>query len=383
MPPNKSSSTPDTRHEHKDAVDVAIVGGGIVGLFCGLYLAQAGYECVLLEKNSRLGEETSTRNSGVFHAGLYYPPGSLKARLCVRGKILIEEWARRLNISHDICGKLLVAVEPCEVGKLEDIYKCGSENGAQDLRMLDASEASRMEPNIKVAAALLSPRSGIVDQSELIQRVAGYAESQGLLTLVGAEVCAIEPEGELLKISTVARGSIAARFVINAAGLHSDKVAAMTGDDSHRIHPCRGEYCTVVPSRAKGLVSGLVYPVPSNAKSLGVHFTPTIAGELLVGPSAMYIDKKDDYENSRLPENIFFESGKRLLPGLKLSDLRLGISGIRPKRIPEGQPAADFFIDYSPEYKNALNLVGIESPGLTASPAIGELVLKMVKDVLG
>ncbi len=369
-------------HEaREECVDALVVGGGVVGLFCALYLADAAYETVLLEKNSRCGEETSTRNSGVMHAGLYYKPGSLKARLCVRGRALLEEWCRRLNVTHRICGKLVVASEQSEIYKLESIYSQASGCGAEKLRLLEAEEARHLEPHVKISAAMLSAGTGIVDQSELVQRVRGAAEERGALVLCDAEVIDAEECGGFWRIVTRGRGAVSARLVVNCAGLYSDRVAAMLGDTRHVIYPCRGEYCSIVPSR-RALVGRLVYPVPHDSVSLGVHFTPTVGGELLAGPSARYIAERNDYENERLDAAEFHRAGVKLIPGLRLSDLRLSYSGIRPKRVPEGAPAADFLIERNPAYPNAINLVGIESPGLTASPAIAEAVLEMAHETL-
>jgi len=379
MPPLPGQYKDEARGE---CVDALVIGGGVVGLFCSLYLAEAGYETVLLEKNARCGEETSTRNSGVMHAGLYYKTGSLKARLCVRGRELLEEWCRRLNVTHRICGKLVVASDASEIVKLEALYQLACNNGARRLEMLDKKEACRLEPAVRIEAAMLSAGTGIVDQSELVQRLRGAAEEHGALVLCGAEVVAAEENLGVWRITTRERGEITARFVVNCAGLYSDRTAAMLGDERHVIYPCRGEYCSVVPSR-RGLVGRLVYPVPHDSVSLGVHFTPTTGGELLAGPSARYIDARDDYESERLEAEEFYRSGMKLIPELRLSDLRLSYSGIRPKRVPEGAAAADFFIERSPVYANAVNLVGIESPGLTASPAIAEMVLAMVKETLG
>ncbi len=367
--------------EEFQAMDAAIVGGGAVGLSCAHELAAAGYRVVVLEKRSRFGEGQSSRNSQVVHRGIYYEPGSRKARLCVAGWEIMIERLPAWGVAHRFCGKMIVATTDEQLPILETLLEKGHANGADDLTLIDAAAANKREPHVALKAALLSPRTGIFDAAEYLHQLAGRAQAAGALLLTDAQVVAVDRNGSALTLHTRAKGAVQARTVVNAAGLYSDEIARLCGDGRHRIHPCRGEYAAVIPARAH-LIDALVYPVPA-AVSLGVHLTKTVHGELWVGPTSRFIDDKENYEGERQEPNEFFAAAHRLCPALRESDLRLGQTGIRAKRYGPGEADADFFIERQVDDPRILHLVGIESPGLTASPAIGRLVCERSAEVLG
>lgn len=357
-------------------VDVIIVGGGVVGLSCAWELAGRGRSCAVLERRARFGEETSTHNSGVIHAGIYYQPGSLKARLCVEGRRILAERLPVWRVPHRFGGKLIVAVEPDEIPLLDKLLANGRANGVESLEPIDAPTALRREPNIRVAAALLSAGTGVMDVGEYLHQLAGRAQAAGALLVAGAPVIGADPSPHGVEVATATKGRLTGRFLINAAGLWADHVASLCGDSRHTIHPCRGEYASVVPRRAD-LIRNLVYPVPAKI-SLGVHLTRTVDGELWVGPDAKYVDAKDDYENGRRPVAEFLEPARRLCPALELADLRLGQAGLRPKSYGPGEPVRDYLIERQRDQPRIVHLVGIESPGLTASPAIARYVADLL-----
>jgi len=316
----------------------------------------------------------------VLHAGIYYPTGSLRARLCVAGRRTLTARLAAWRVPHRIGGKLIVAVEPGELAELERLQRQGLENGVEELPLLDGAAARRREPNIRAQAALFSPGAGVFDVGEYLHELAGRAQAAGALLVPDARVEAIDLGAGAIGVRTRQKGEVRGRFLINAAGLDADEIARLCGEDRHTIHPCRGEYAAAIPRRA-GLINELVYPVPEDV-SIGVHFTRTVAGELWLGPDARFIESKNDYESGRRPPADFLAAAQRLCPAFAAADLRLGPSGIRPKRTGPGEPQADFFIECQPGEPRVLHLVGIESPGLTASPAIAKMAAEMVDERL-
>ena len=245
-----------------------------------------------------------------------------------------------------------------------------------DLRLITAREALEREPCIAARAALLSPSTGVFDVEDYLRTLAGHVQAAGGMMITEADAIAVDRSAARLIVQTREKGKLTARFVVNAAGLYADEAARLCGDERHTIYPCRGEYATVIPAKAR-LIRGLVYPPPEHL-SLGVHLTKTIFGELLIGPTAQYISQKNNYEWGRMEPREFLSPAQRLCPALRESDLRWGPSGIRPKRYGPGEAAADFFIERQPDDPRIVHLVGIESPGLTAAPAIGEMVRTMI-----
>jgi len=373
-----------------DQANILIIGGGVVGCAIAHALSDRWQDIFLVEQYPKLGMATSTRNSGVNHSGIYYPKNSLKARLCVEGNRLTYEFCQKHNVSFRHCGKLVVASDAHEVEELAALKKRGEDNGVEGLRLIGTDEIRKREPHIKGVAALVVPSAGIVSAEELVHAYARVAAAQGANIVTHAEVVSLEPSAETIRVGLkigdeedVQEETIEARCIVNAAGLFADEVAAMLGNHSWRIYPVRGEYCEVRGPRSS-LINNLVYPLPhSDGLSLGVHFTKTLWGTFLLGPTASYVEGKDDYEKNRLPIAAFAESAKTLLPEIEERDLQLGYSGLRPKLVPpEHKGIADFVITRDPKVPQAIQLVGIESPGLTAAPAIAKQVAQLVSEVL-
>ncbi len=364
-----------------DDQNIVIIGGGIVGLAIAYELSLKYDNIFLLEKLSRVGEATSSRNSGVIHAGIYYAKGSLKARLCVEGNRILYEFAQRHRISNEMIGKVIVATSDNELEALENLRLRGEENGAR-LFWLSRDELRIREPNVNGVAALYSPNSGIINQIELATCLNALFQNNRGILLTNTCVTGIQPSDQSFNIQTSNRGDLDARVVINSAGLYADEVAKMLGCGGYTIYPCRGEYFELIPQRS-GIINGLVYPVrKKNSPGLGVHFTKTTTGTVMIGPNAVYVERKDDYENNRESIDRFFESARLLVSSLRIEDMRESYAGIRPKLVRQEEPDTDFVIFNNNPFPNAINLIGIESPGLTACLSIGKYVRKMVDTVL-
>ena len=362
-------------------IEVVVIGGGVVGLACAADIAAGGTSVCLVERHPRPGMETSTHNSGVLHAGIYYPRATLKARLCVRGQRLLYEFCRRHGVPHLRCGKLIVPSgrpDPEQaVAELESLCTLGNANGVEDLRMVDADFVRRREPHTHSTPALWSGSTGIVETEALVRAMRGVAEARGVMVLVGNGVTGGAHDGDALVVTTAAE-SIRAQTVVNCAGLYADDVAAMFGGQRFTIFPCRGEYVELTPSKWS-LVNGLIYPLPyASGHGLGVHATKTTWGSVLLGPTSRYQDRKDDYESDRLAVEDFVEPVRMLLPSVQPGDLRLAGSGIRAKFHPPTESFADFLIERDPLVPALVQVSGIDSPGLTSCLAIGEYVGRIV-----
>lgn len=365
---------------------VLIIGGGVVGCAIARALSRRWDDVFLVEELPRLGMATSTRNSGVIHSGVYYAKGSLKAIHCVAGNHLTYEFCAGHGVPHRNTGKLIVATTAHEAEKLSELKRHGEANGVEGMRLVDAVAIRAREPHVAGVAALEVSSTGIVSAEELVKAYGRVAAEQGAHIVTRARVEALEPRGEAVRVSlrigdgeSATRETIDARCVVNAAGLFADEVAAMLGDRAWRIYPVRGEYCEVRGPRA-ALINSLVYPLPhADGLSLGVHFTKTLWGTLLVGPTARYVSDKSDYERDRLPAADFARGAKSLLPEIQESDLQLAYSGLRPRLVPPGgKGPADFVIQPDAAFPRVIQLVGIESPGLTAAPSIAEQVADLV-----
>jgi L-2-hydroxyglutarate oxidase LhgO len=360
-------------------IDVAIVGGGVTGLASARAIAGRGLSVCVLERHSRPGQDTSTHNSGVIHAGIYYPTGSLKAQLCVEGSRLMYEFCERHGVPHLRSGKLVVAHDAAELGILDGLRALGTANGVEGLVLVDRTFMMNREPAISGVGALWSPASGIVNAEELVKTLLRTALDSGAIflpatRLVGAE---IQTDGVVLRTE---RESIHARVVVNAAGLYADTVSAMLGGESFTIYPCRGEYVEVVPAK-RSLVNALVYPLPhASGHGLGVHIVKTTGGQVWLGPTIRYQDRKDDYESDRLPVEAFLEPARRLLNGLTIDDLRMGGSGIRAKLHPPSESFADFLIKRDSVNPFVVQAAGIDSPGLTSCLAVGNRVAALASE---
>jgi glycerol-3-phosphate dehydrogenase len=376
-----------------DRANIVIIGGGVVGCAVARAVSRRWSDVFLLEQMPKLGMGASTRNSGVIHSGIYYPSGSLKAQLCVAGNRMLYEFCAAHHVPHRNCGKLVVAQDAGQEAELEHLAENGRANGVTRLRLIDRAEVRAREPHIEAASALDVPSTGIISAEDLVKTLARMATDQGANLLPRARVVRIESRKDSIAV-TLAEGdgsdgaqhseeSIEARCVINCAGLFADEIAAMLGNRNHRIYPVRGEYCELVRGKSY-LVNNLVYPLPhADGLSLGVHLTRTLWDTVLVGPTADYIADKNDYERNRLPVEEFARRAKPMLPEIEASDLQLAYSGIRAKLVPPGHGGfADFVIARDAQTPRAVQLIGIESPGLTCSLAIGERVASLAGEIL-
>jgi L-2-hydroxyglutarate oxidase LhgO len=359
--------------------DVGVIGGGVVGLACAAKLAAEGRSVVLLERHARPGQDTSSRNSGVIHAGLYYPTGSLKALTCVEGRELLYRRCESHGIGHKKTGKLLVATEPEEEAKLAAIYARAIANGAGDLTYVDRAEIARLEPRVSAISGLWSPESGIVDVHELMYSYQKEAGDNGALLVFQTELLGIEHTAGEFTLATCsaggARASLTCTALVNSAGLYADRVAELAGLDvdalGYRYHWCKGDYFSLDP-QLRGLVSHLVYPAPVHA-GLGIHITFDLGGKMTLGPDTEYISEIS-YKVDPEKRAKFASAARRYLPELKDEQLSADYAGIRPKLQGPKDDFRDFVIeDASPHgVPGLINLLGIESPGVTASEAIAQ-----------
>ena len=368
-------------------VDIAIIGAGIIGLAVACEVARQKEGVFVFEKNHTFGLETSSRNSEVIHSGIYYPEDSLKARFCIEGKGLLYELCERHGISYKKLGKIILATEEDEVKQLEKIYQQGKRNGVEDLTFLSRTELNKLEPNIEGRAGLFSPSTGIIDSRSLLQFFYGQAREKGVQFIFNSEVIGIEKTRTKYKVQIRDREGISAfiaRVVINAAGLNSDKVAQMLGIDiaqaGYQLHYCKGEYFSL-SSKWRHLVSRLIYPTPEQV-GLGIHLTLALDGKVRLGPNARYVETID-YGVDETQKAAFYQAARKFLPYIELEDLEPEFAGIRPKLQAPGEAFRDFVIAHEDRvgFPGLINLIGIESPGLTASPAIARHVAKMVAEL--
>jgi L-2-hydroxyglutarate oxidase LhgO len=364
---------------------IAVIGAGVVGLAVAARLAPRHPDLVVLERHPRHGHETSSRNSEVIHAGIYYPPGSLKARLCVEGKRLLYELCASRGIGHLRCGKVIVAASEGETGELEVLRGRASANGVP-LQRLSAADVTAHEPHVRSAGGLLSPDSGIVSAHGLMDVLLHAVRDAGAVFQPRSEVVGLERRGGDYRLSVKAGGAtetFTAERVINAAGLEADTIAALAGIDldgaGYRQHYCKGSYFSVAPAK-QGLMTHLVYPVPSHV-SLGLHAVLGLEGRLRFGPDVEYVDRGADYRVDDGKRAAFGEAARRLVPAIEDADLSPDISGIRPKLQGPGDGFRDFVIaeESARGLPGLVNLIGIDSPGLTAALAIAA----HVADLLG
>ena len=368
-------------------VDVTIIGAGVVGLAIATELAQAGKATCVLEKNHTFGLETSSRNSEVIHAGIYYPENSLKARLCVEGNRLLYELCEEYRVDRKRLGKVIVAVDEKEVRELEEIFEQGVKNGITDLRFLSRKQLKELEPNVEGTAGLLSPSSGIVDSYSLMRVFYGQAREKGLDFIFNTEVVGIGKTGAGYEVQIKDRegvSSFTTSILINSAGLNSDRIARLAGIDvdraGYKLHYCKGEYFSL-DSRIRRLVERLIYPIPEQAGK-GIHITKSPDGRTRLGPNAIYVDQIDHKVNEA-HKMTFYQAVKRYFPPLELEDLEPDFAGIRPKLQGPEDAFRDFVIAHEDEkgFPGLINLIGIESPGLTAAPAIAGYVAAIVREI--
>jgi L-2-hydroxyglutarate oxidase LhgO len=376
-----------------ERANVVIIGGGVVGCAVARELSRRWTDVFLVEQSPNLGMATSSRNSGVIHSGIYYPQETLKARLCVEGNRQLYSFCAENHVPHRNCGKLVIADNDQQLGELEKLAENGRKNGVAGLRLLERKAVREREPHIEAAAALDVPSTGILSAEDLVKTLARLSTDQGANILTHARVVRMESGKDFIAVTLqigdpddpahAIEETVESNCVINCAGLYADEVAAMLGNRDYRIFPVRGEYCEL--ARAKSyLVNNLVYPLPhKHGLGLGVHLTKTLWGTVLLGPTADYVDDKNDYERNRLPVEEFARSAKSMLPELEVEDLKLAFSGIRPKLVAPGTNGfADFVIARDAGVPRAVHLVGIESPGLTSCLTIASHVAPMVAETL-
>ena len=366
-----------------ERANVIIVGGGVVGCALAAELAARYPDVFLLEALPKPGMLTSSRNSGVIHSGLYYPPGWLKARHCVEGNRLLYEFCAAHGIPHKRTGKSIVAQTTGEEAHLEALLARGRENGVEGLKRLSRAALKQQEPAIEAKSALWVPSAGVIESEGLVKALAAQAAQNGAHIATSAPLEAVEPHPEFLRLRAGMAGEIETRVLINSAGLFADEVARLCGTPSYRIHPCRGEYWEIAPEKA-GLINGLVYPTPDPAGLyLGVHLTKTVWGTLLAGPNANFVDAKDDYESDWEPKDSFCQRVQKLLPQIQPEDLHRAYSGIRPKLTAPGEPGMkDFIVERDSAHPNIIHLAGIESPGLTAALSLARHVAALASETL-
>jgi len=394
---------------------ISIIGGGIVGLATSLRLRATfpAANLTLLEKESAFGQHQSTHNSGVLHAGLYYKPGSIKARMAVEGIRLMSEFCRTHGVAHEICGKLVVAIDQNEVGRLKNLHERGKQNGLAGLEWLEGERIREIEPNAAGIAALRVPQEGIVDYAAVIRAMVTVARAGGADLRTGAKVTQIVREGAGWRVVSTA-GEVMADFIVNCAGLHCDRISALAGEKrATRIVPFRGEYFELKPERAH-LVRHLIYPVPDPTfPFLGVHFTRMIHGGVEAGPNAILATAREGYRKTNInladlydavtfpglwrfmrkhasmcrdeifrsfSKRMFCESLQRLVPAITEADLRPGGAGVRAQAMtPAGELVQDFELIERP---NALHVLNAPSPAATASLAIGGEIAERVSRLI-
>ena len=363
-----------------EQVDCVVIGAGVVGLAAARALAMAGREVVILEAENAFGTITSARNSEVIHAGLYYATGSLRARLCVRGKQLLYDYCASHGVEHQCCGKLIVATDAAELPALDRLLATASANGVHDLQRLSAAQAQLLEPALHCVGALLSPSTGIIDSHGLMLALLGDAEAHGAMLALCSPLLGwrVANAGIALEVGGDSPMALCARTVVNSAGLQAPALArGLYGLEAANVpadHLAKGCYYSL-PGRAP--FARLIYPAPGQSSHLGVHLTLDLGGQARFGPSFEWVDRID-YTVDPAGADTFYVQVRRYWPALPDGALQPGYAGMRPKISGPGQPAADFRIDGPAVHgvPGLVNLFGIESPGLTSCLAIGEAVVE-------
>ena len=365
-----------------DQVECIVVGAGVVGLAVARALAQAGREVIVLEAAEGIGTETSSRNSEVIHAGIYYPAGSLMARFCVAGRRALYDFCRDRGVPHRNCGKLIVATSAEEDGKLAGIKARAEANGVEGMAVLSAAEARAMEPALACTSALLSPETGIIDSHAYMLALLGEAEAAGAMAVFHSPVTAARAgrEGIVVAVGGAEPTELRCRLLVNSAGLHAPALArAIVGMPADRVpgaYYAKGNYFTLA---GRSPFSRLIYPVPVPG-GLGVHLTIDLGGQARFGPDVEWIEGIDYRVDPRRADG-FYAAVRRYWPGLPDRALQPGYAGIRPKIVPAGVAGQDFVVQgpQSHGVRGLINLFGIESPGLTASPALAAHVVAVAE----
>jgi L-2-hydroxyglutarate oxidase LhgO len=372
-----------------EKTDILIIGAGVIGLAVARELSSSiKKDIIIVEKNKSFGQETSSRNSEVIHGGMYYPAGTLKAELCIHGRRLLYRLCAEQKIPHKKIGKLIVATDKNELAVLDGISKQGEMNGVDGIELITEAQIKKLEPEVSGIAALYSRETGIIDSHHLMDYLLTVSEENGVSVVYEAEVVAIEKDSDGYRVTIKNAGEnveIKALTLINCAGLDSDAIAGMAGIDifkeKYNLHYCKGQYFRVTPKKSK-FINHLVYPVPRpKSGGLGIHVTPDLAGSIRLGPDDNYLNNRvKDYSVDDNRKKDFYQSAVKFLPFLEETDLVSDLSGIRPKLQPKEGEFRDFIIrdEVDRGLAGFINLIGIESPGLTASLAISEKVCRIV-----
>jgi L-2-hydroxyglutarate oxidase LhgO len=363
--------------------EITIIGAGVVGLAIAEKVSEKYKNVFLIEKHTSFGQETSSRNSEVIHAGIYYTKDSLKAKLCIEGKGLLYDYCKKYGVPFNNCGKLIVATSEVEISVIEGIRQTAMNNGVDDLIVLEREQISELEPNIFALKALYSPSTGIVDSHSLMKQYETNTVNNGCQIVYGSEVTGISKIKNGYEITIYDSDkkiySFTSEIVINSAGLTSDKISEMVGinDENLKILFCKGEYFRINPPKNR-LINRLVYPVPhQNMEGIGIHVTIDMGGGVKLGPDVKYLESNIyDYKLTASKQEAFYKSAKKFLPFLEFEDIAPEMAGIRPKIQRPGEPLRDFYImeETKRGYPGFINLIGMESPGLTSSIAIANYV---------
>ncbi len=363
-----------------EKIDCAVIGAGVVGLAVARALARAGREVMVLESEGAIGTGTSSRNSEVIHAGIYYPQGSLKAQLCVQGKEMLYAYADDRAIPYRRCGKLIVATSQEQVGELEGIVAKARANGVNDLVVVARQQALAMEPQLQCVAAVHSPSTGIVDSHSLMLSLQADLENAGGMVALKSPVAHAECSGNQIDLFMQDGTLLRCASVVNAAGLHAPalarRFAGLSSDALPTAYFAKGNYFTL---SGRAPFTRLVYPVPEPG-GLGVHLTLDLGGQAKFGPDVQWVSGPEDLGVDPARGQAFYAEVRKYWPALPDGALIPGYAGMRPKISGPGQPAADFMIQGSAGHgiEGLVNLFGIESPGLTSSLAIGARVAEML-----
>jgi glycerol-3-phosphate dehydrogenase len=359
--------------------DVIIIGAGVVGNAIARELSRYEINVAVLEKELDVAMGASSRNSGVLHSGIHYKPGTLRARLSVQGNAMMKDLCDDLKVKIEYIGKLTVAQDEIDIETLHALKEQGEANGVPGLEILDQEHMEKVQPGVGGIEALYSPSTGIICPYGLSIALAENATANGVEFYLDYGVVGISKNGHGFLVNTAPGEIFEASVLINSAGLFSDRICEMLGIDEYRIYPCRGEYL-ILDKRLEGTLSTLVYPAPrKGGAGLGIHLTNTVDGNILIGPSSEYVDEPDDFASTAEIMARLKKEGHELLPELSTTDFIRSFSGLRAKQTPpEVGGYRDFVIESRDDFPGFINLVGIESPGLTSAPAIGVMVKEMV-----
>lgn len=368
-----------------EKIDIAIIGAGVVGLSIAHELSKSHSNIYIIEKHHSFGRETSSRNSEVIHSGIYYPKDSLKTKTCIEGRQLLYEFCSDNNIPHKKIGKLIVAINNREIKELDELFKHGLNNGLEDLKRLSKDELKKLEPNVNAEAAIYSPSTGILDTHAFMKKLSDKFESRAGSIAYGCELIGIEKNKQGFALAVKDKEGefkLLSRVLINCAGLSSDKISAMVGLDNpeYKLKYCKGDYFRVSSSKSK-LIARLVYPVPKKGGAgLGIHVTVDMAGQLRLGPDDEYVNDIN-YDVDPRKAKAFYENTRQFLPFIEPQDISPDMAGMRPKLQGKGEGVRDFIIKDESENNlpGFINLIGIESPGLTASLSIAKIVAGFIK----